>query len=177
VDGSGPGLTGFGTPCTQGTNTDVCNILAADPFGSPGYTFTPPPPGSYTTADGRFTACDNGGNTHCNVAVEYAVNLSSNYMQGYTTTTTQSQTFKYTYSATYSVEDKFTGTSFLDGLGADLKDSNTLTWTNQFSQSTNNSNGQMASFKVVGPAAGYTGPSQFVVYQDNLYGTFMFNAQ
>ncbi len=30
----------------------------------------------------------------------------------------------------------------------------------------------------IGPDPGYSGPMQFVVYhQDNLYGTFMFNAQ
>lgn len=171
-DGSGPGLTGDPTvPCTTNPNTDFCNILAADPFTSPNYTFMRPPIGSDTTTDGLFTDCHTSG---CNVAIQYSPNITNTYMQGYSTTITQDQMAKYKYEVTYSVEDKFKGTGWLAGFTVDLTDKNVFTWSHEFDQSTNSSRGQQSSFTIVGPAAGYTGPCQFDVFQDNRYGTFMF---
>jgi hypothetical protein len=156
VDGSGPGLT----------TTDLQNILDADPFSNPNYTvaFGQNP---FTTSDGRFTVTDNP-------VVDYEPNVTQGYSDGYTITTTQSQTATYTYELAYSVEEKFMINLFFQSFSSDLKNSNTLTWTNKFSQATNNSQGQLASLSITGPAPGYTGPPEFVVYQDNVYGTFMF---
>lgn len=161
VDGSGPGLT----------NTDLANILAADPFSNPNYALTFPS-GSNTTTDGRFTACSNSS---CSTTIDFETGQTNGYSQGYSTTTTQSQGSKFTYQQTYSIERQWQGTVFAQHLTLDLKNSTQLTWTSQFTQSTNNSHGQTASFSIVGPPAGYTGPAEFVVYQDNLYGTFMFH--
>lgn len=178
TDGSGPGLTGFGTPCNPAPNpiTDVCTILAADQFGSSSFTFTPPTPPNLSTPDGRFTACD-ATHSNCNTVIQYSPGNGNTYSQGYTTTTTQSQGYKNTYSTAYSVENKFQGTSWLSGFNVDLKTTNTLTWVNGFSTSTNTSNGQTSTLTIVAPPPGYTGPSEFVLYQDNLYGTFMLNPQ
>jgi len=154
----------------QQQGTDLYAICQVDPFANPGYTLTFPS-GSYTTTDGRFTACHDSG---CSTVIDYEPNLSTTYSQGYSTTVTQSQGTKYTHQVGYSVEDQFKTSGWLGSLSADLKNSTTFTWTHQFSQTTNSSLGQTASFNIVGPPQGYTGPTTFVVYQDNLYGTFMF---
>ena len=176
VDGSSPALTptlANSSPpydfCQQ-TGTDLYNVCQADPFSNSNYVTQnfPPPLGSYTTTDGRFTACHSTG---CNTTIDYEPNLTFMYAQGYSTTLTQSQGYKDTYQLGYSTETKG---GFLTSFQLDLKNSVTFTWVDQFSQGTNNSTGQSASFKIVGPAEGYSGPTQFVVYQDNLYGTFVF---
>lgn len=176
VDGSSPALTptlqNSSPPydfCQQ-TGTDFYNICQADPFSDPNYTFTPPPGGSDTTSDGRFTACWNGA---CTSAIDFQPGQGYNHGQGYSTTETQSQTAKTTYSQTFAVEDQFKG-SWLASLTVDMKNQNTLTWTHTFESTTNESRGQTASFNIVGPPEGYTGLTSVVPYQDNLYGTFMF---
>ena len=163
VDGSGPGLT----------TADLANILAADPFSSPGYTLTLAA-GSNTTADGRFTACSN---PQCSTTIDFEPDITTSYSQGYSVTASTSQTVNYAYSQTFSLQSQFQGTDFGNNFNADLKTAGTLTSGYQFNQFTNNSQGQTASFTIVGPSPGYAGPLQFVVYQDNLYGTFMFSPQ
>jgi hypothetical protein len=184
TDGSGPALTptlaNSAPPynfCAQ-KGTDLYAICQADPFSNASYGTGefPPPAGSNTTADGRFTACSN---SECNVAILYEPNLTKGYTQGYSTTQTQSEGYKNTYSTSFSIESEF-GLSggkcenYCASFSIDTNDTTTYTWIDQFSQSTNNSSSQTSSFSIVGPAEGYTGPTQFVVYQDNLYGTFLF---
>jgi hypothetical protein len=169
-DGSGPGLTGNGAACISGSRSDICNILAADPFSNPSYapTFNPP---SLTTIDGRYTACHS--NTNCTQTVSATPGGFTQYSQGYSTTTTQSETFKYTYTQTFAVEAQFKGTGWANGFNASLAVSNEMSWTHGFSQSTNNSQSQTSSFTIK-PSSGYTGPEGFDVYQDNVFGTFIF---
>ena len=158
-------------PAGQGpalSTADLATLLASDPFSNSSYTLSFPA-GSLTTTDGRFTATPNP-------TVDYEPNVTSGYSDVYTVTQTQSQTAKYSYQIMFGTEAQFKGTTFLDTFSADLKESSTLTWTNQFSQATNNSQSQSATLSVTGPAegSGYTGPSRFTVYQDNVYGTFLF---
>lgn len=170
LDGSGPGLTGNGAACVPNSNSDICNILGADPFSNPNYsiTFTPP---SLTTNDGRCTACHD--NPNCTQTISATAGGFTQYTQGYSLTATHSETSKYTVSQTFAVHDKFMGTGFLNGLSATLASSNTLTWSHSFNQSTNNSQGQTASFTIK-PSSGYNGPEGFGIYQDNAFGTFIF---
>ncbi|MHB8753543.1 MAG: hypothetical protein ACYC92_01095 [Candidatus Acidiferrales bacterium] len=159
VDGSGPGLT----------STDLANIAKADPFYT-SYTLSFPS-GSNTTTDGRFTCI---GGVACQATVDFEPNVTNSYSQTYTTTASYSQTSKFTFQQTFSIERQFQGTIFDNHITSDLKNSTQLTWSSQFNQSTNNSNGQTSSFSI-GPAPqGYNGPAEFRVFQDNLYGTFMF---
>jgi trimeric autotransporter adhesin len=159
VDGTGPGLT----------SADLTNIEHADPFYT---TYTLKfASGSNTTTDGRFTACSNSG---CSTTIDYEQGVNQTYSQGYSTTTTLSETATNIYSTTFSLESQFQGGTAAASFTEDLGNSTTLTWTTVFSQSTNSSDGQTAAFSIVGPGSGYTGPPEFVVYQDNLYGTFMF---
>jgi len=167
VDGSGPGLTGNGAACVPGSGSDICNILEADPLSDPNYSFTFPS-GSVTTSDGLFTACTNSG---CASTIAISPGSYYNHGQGTSATATQSQGGKYTYSQTFSVQDQFK--TWLGGFSKNLQTSTTLTWVNQFNQSTNNSQGQMAQFTIQGPSC-WTGPANYDVYQDNLYGTFVF---
>jgi hypothetical protein len=184
TDGSSPALTptlANSSPpynfCQQ-TGTDLYYVCQADPFSNSSYGSQefPPPAGSYTTNDGRFTACNN---SNCNATIEYEPDVNKNYTQGYSTTVTGSEGGKYTYSQSFSIEsvNGYSGSgcsNFCSSFEIDVKDSATYTWIDQFSYTTNNSQGQTASFAIVGPPEGYTGTTQFVVYQDNLYGTFMF---
>jgi hypothetical protein len=178
TDGSGPALTptlANSSPpynfCQQ-TGTDLYNICQVDPFANSTYGQEefPPPSGSNTTADGRFTACSNSG---CSTTIDYEPSKCPiSYSQGYSTTATASQGDKDTYSQSLSIESQLGG--FLGLFLATQTTTNTFTSTAQFSQSTNTTSGQTASFSICGPAEGYTGPLSFTTYQDNLYGTFMF---
>lgn len=157
VDGSTPGLT----------TADLTNILHADPFYT---TYTPTlASGSFTTTDGRFTECDTSG---CTETIDFEPNLSDTYSQGYTSTTTN--THNYSHTETFSVEQQFTSSIFWKTFTLSLQTSDEMTWTYSSSHAVSNSQGQTASFSIVGPSPGYTGPLQFVAFQDNYYGTFMF---
>jgi hypothetical protein len=157
VDGSGPGLT----------STDLTNILHSDPFY---ITYTPTlAPGSDTTTDGRFTECNTSG---CTETIDFEPNLSDVYSQGYTTTTTN--THNYSHTETFSVEQQFSSSVFWKTFTLSLQTTDEMTWVYSSSYSVNTSDGQTASFSIVGPAPGYTGPLQFVAFQDNYFGTFMF---
>jgi hypothetical protein len=165
--GEGPGLTA----------QDFMKILAADPFSNPTYTVSVPA-GSLTTSDGRFTVTGNqnvsyvppppGGNP-----------ITQNYIEGYVTTTTQGQGSKQSLQVAWSLDQSLSvgfGKHFIASLTADTQYSRTQTWTYQWSTTRTNTTSQSASLSVTGPAASdnYTGPTEFVVFQDNIYGTFMF---
>jgi len=157
VDGSAPGLT----------STDLTKILHADPFYT---TYTPTlAAGSDTTTDGRFTECNTSG---CTQVIDFEPNLSDNYSQGYTTTTTN--TDNYSHTETFSVEQQFSSSIFWKTFSLSLQTTNEMTWVYSSSHSVSNSQGQTAAFTIVGPSPGYTGPLQFVAFQDNYFGTFMF---
>jgi|GEM_PF-5141240 hypothetical protein len=49
----------------------------------------------------------------------------------------------------------------------------TQTWTNKWSELTTSMTGQTALLVVSEPCSGYSGPSQFAVYKDNIYGSYM----
>jgi hypothetical protein len=50
-----------------------------------------------------------------------------------------------------------------------------LTWTNSSSSSEQSESIQSASVAIGGPAFGYSGPTNILVYWDTVYGTFMFS--
>jgi hypothetical protein len=167
VDGSGPALTGPAT--VQGT--DLYAVLHSDPYSNPTYALVFSQ-GSITTTDGRFTACSSSG---CTASINYYPGFFQTYSQGYTTTVAQGQTAKNIYQMTYATDTQYSAGFWHVAFTQNLKNSTVITSTNQFDQGTNSSNSQTASFNIQGPAAGYSGPTAFVVFQDNLYGTFMFH--
>jgi hypothetical protein len=94
------------------------------------------------------------------------------YTVNYSSTKTQGQGASDTHSVSFSVGG---GGAFLGILDTTLKNQNTLTWTNKWSETTTKMVGQTAAINIAepSPSNGYDGPSQFEVYQDNVYGTFM----
>jgi len=165
-------------------STDYAAIAAADPFSNANYTVTipPTPAGNLTSSDGRYTLTGNqvidyvqpspGGQPYTEQLYE-----SQSLVQ------TQGQGAKTTNMIEYSWENKFTGSFFSDSFSLDVKNSDSLTWTDQWSHTNNQANTQSATGSVTGPACHvngsvcspvYTGPTEFEVYMDNIYGTYMF---
>jgi hypothetical protein len=163
----GPGLTA----------QDFAAILATDPFSDPTYMVSVPV-GSRTSSDGRFTVTGNqnvsyvppppGGNP-----------TTQSYTESYESTDTAGQGSKHTLQVAWSLDQSISasfGPHFIASLTAETQYSRTQTWTHEWSTTRTNTSSQSASLSVTGPAAtdNYTGPTEFVVYQDNIFGTFMF---
>jgi hypothetical protein len=165
--GEGPGLTA----------QDFAAILATDPFSDPTYTVSVLA-GSRTSSDGRFTITGNqnvayvppppGGNP-----------LNQTYTENYETTDTTGQGSKHSLQVAWSLDQSISasfGPHFIASLTAETQYSRTQTWTHEWSATRTNTTGNSASLSITGPATSdnYTGPTEFVVYQDNIFGTFMF---
>lgn len=148
--GSGQGLT----------TADLQTILARDPFAN----------GSTTIDPTRFTLT--GQNFNYLPPPSGGQPDKSTLTLSYIATTTQGQTVTDSYSVGVTTDVSET---FLSFLTSDMKTSDTLTWTSTFTLQTTQASGQTATFNLTGPPSGYTGPTDLVVYQDNIYGTFMFN--
>jgi hypothetical protein len=138
-----------------------------------GFSYTIPPD-TQTTSDGRFVLTGNQ-------EVQYAPPpsgvgpITETYSIALSTTTTQGQAGKDTRQVGFAVDINVNG-GFLVDFTSDQKISNTLTWVNQWSTLSTLDVGQTAALSVTGPAYSnnYTGPVEFDVYQDTVYGTFMF---
>jgi hypothetical protein len=167
ADGSGPGLT----------NADLLSIAGADPWAAnSSYGISPvvEPDGSICSSDGRFCLADSvdipyappspGGQPGTNKG-------SAQYARTTTNGTSGVDTRQVGFSIDFNAKN-----GFIIDLSLDIKTSDTLTWTNKWSSQTSLKAGQSASWSVTGPSAGtnYQGPTLFTVYQDNIYGTFMF---
>lgn len=163
TDGTGPGLT----------STDLANILAADPFSNPSYTINMLP-GSTCTVDGRFC-------TTTNENLQYSPPPAGDQpiVNGYTwtkqSTVTQGQGASVTFSESFSTDLNISG-GFFGGFTADIKSTTTFTLMDKFNAMSTNQVGQSITASVTGPATtdNYTGPVEFDIFQDNVYGTFMF---
>lgn len=160
--GSGQGLT----------NADLLNIAARDPFSNPSYTVTVPA-GSTCTTDNRFCTTTNQDIAYQPPAPG-GQPITQKYSSQYQTTTTQGQSATDTYEVSFSAEAH---SGFLMFFTIDIKNSQTFTWTNKWSATRTNTTAQTASLSITGPATtdNYTGPTAFNVFQDNVYGTFMFS--
>lgn len=171
--GQGPGLT----------STDIAGILAADPFTSPSYTLPSLLPS--TTADGRFTQEAYPPNP-----VEYAQagpgnggGLTTGYNAVYVNTKSVAQGTTTTFKQAVGTELNFSGGTWFNTWTLDIKTTDTLTWTNTWLNTLTTTNTLTDALSVTGPGCpqtsppcvpAYAGPGQFVAFQDNQYGTFMF---
>ena len=154
TDGTGPAIT----------NQDLLNIAAADPFSNPNYVVTIGSDGK-TTTDKRFTQTTNG-------ELFYLQGFDNTYNWVYTTTDTEGQGGKATYSEGFAIEVK-NSAGFIGGLSYDWKESTTFTWVDQWNVLMTQMMTQMNSVSIHGWTPPYTGPDEFNIYQDNVYGTFM----
>jgi hypothetical protein len=148
------------------TNQDLLNIAALDPFSNPNYVLTIGPDGM-TTTDGRFTQTEN------DQEIYYLQGDTSSYNWSSTATQTAGQGGSALYSDGFSMEEKWNSDAFIAAISYDLKQSTTFTWKDQWNNTITNATGQSAIVQI-GPApASYTGPNEFNVFEDNIYGTFM----
>lgn len=174
TDGSGPGLTA----------ADLASILAADPFSNPSYTINIPT-GSTCTADGRFCLAGNQSFQY-EPPPPGGQPITQTFAVSHQTTATQGQGAIDTRMVGYSTDVAFSqnagdppmrGTpTFRDNFAAELINGNSLTWKNQWNSQSTQQVGQTATLSITGPAVSdnYTGPVEFNIYQDNVYGSFMF---
>ncbi len=182
--GEGPALT----------SADLAQIASSDPFSVSTYGKSiigyAPPAG--TTSDDRFTlsACSSQSSFDYLQAAPSASAAVYTCTLTYTNLTTQAEDLSSSYQQTFSTDVSFSGTGFLVNFSADLKTSNTLTWTTDSQSSITASTTSTSSFSDQGPPCGNTTqgvgpcvpvydsagnqPTQFEVYQDNEFGTFMF---
>lgn len=175
-------------------SADLAQIAANDPFSVSTYGVneigsTPPSP---STPDNRFTltAC-NGSNSfsYLQAAPSTTPNIFTCSLT-YTNLSTLAQAISRSYSQTFSVDASFSGLGFFSDFSAELKTSNTLTWTTDAQKSITTSTTSTGNLSVQGPPcnnvmpgvgpcvpvydANGNEPTQFMVYQDNMFGTFMF---
>lgn len=183
-------------PTGQGpalTSADLAQIASADPFSVSTYgaNYLGYEPPSTETADHRFTPSGCSASSSFNY-----IQASPSQAPGigtctltYANTSTQAQDVTNSNSVTFSV-DASVSASFIASLSVDFKQSNTITWTTEAQTSSTNSATNTASLSVqpppcnnavagIGPCipvydSDGSQPTQFEIYQDNLYGTFMF---
>jgi hypothetical protein len=171
--GEGPGLTA----------ADIATILQADPFTDSSYVLPSPLPS--TSADRRFTqipfppnpinyeqaGLGNGGGT---TATYSLVNTNSSSVAN-----GSSHSFK----QSFAFDERFSGGIWFAHFTLDLKQSNTTTWTHTFQNTLTTTTTLTNALSITGPGCPqttppcvplYVGPGEFIAYQDNLYGTFMF---
>jgi len=138
------------------TASDYTQILAANPFAQGGTSIDPnrflpttqsfPYEPPYTASDPVFTA---------SIVAQNSVNVSSNHA------------VQHQYSVSASVSAGIA--SFLS-----LKAAGSMEWTNTNEHGTSSTSSQSAMATVGGPAFGYAGPTDVIVYWDTLYSSFMF---
>jgi hypothetical protein len=156
-------------------------ISAADPFTDATFnpTFTEYTDGTCSNASGSVSA-----GRFCltqNNQIQYAgpqqggQSGSTIYKTSYTVTASEAKKTVDTHQIQFSV-DANASAGFLGLWSVDIKDTNTLTWQNTWSKETSNTNSNSASVTIVPPGFSddYNGPTEFAVYQDSIYGTFMF---
>lgn len=171
------------------TAEDFANILRADPFADPGYTValssTAVPA---TTVDGRFTISGaTGGGAQSFTYRQPAPGgtpLTQSLTSTYTNISTLGRSSSYQTQVGYGIDASMSASFFGVTFGSDVKFSHTLTHTHQSSSSISSTTSQMDTASITGPPCGsgtppcvpvYTGPAEFNIYQDNVFGTFMFN--
>jgi hypothetical protein len=171
TDGSSPAIN----------DTDLAAICAADPFSNPNYVISIPQ-GGVTTTDGRFIKTSNQQLLYQpGTALAGAGQFTYNWK--YDTTHSRGTGAKYTYQHGFAIDVDNTA-GWIAWLEIELKASTTFTWTDQSSNVTTQEASEQNVVSITGPkycAPGtvgctpYEGPEQFVIYQDNIYGTFMMN--
>jgi hypothetical protein len=147
------------------TSIDFSDIAAHDPYsnGNP----SPDPTRYQGPVNGSTISYVGPGCPTCQPSAWY---WNSNFQ----VTNSQGQQANKTSSLSFGITEKFS--IFGDMLSASLQNSSTFTWTNKWSSTQSSKVTKAATVNIVGPAygSGYNGPTQFNMYQDNIYGTYMF---
>lgn len=106
------------------------------------------------------------------------------YTEATTNTTVATQQAGYSFKQTFGIDVKFkVGANygfFFSNLTVDTKYIQTLTWTHTYQTALTQTTMNTSTVTIACPACSgttcstYAGPPEFLLYQDNLYGTFMF---
>lgn len=173
------------------SQADFNQILAVDPFaqipGQPTNSYSLGYPAPSTSNGGRYTqSSSSGGDVE---TFDYPQGApggdpdTETHQAGYSQMTTQGLGVQTTNMVSSGVDVSFQGSGFLSSLSADLNNVYTLTTSNTANTSLSNTSGTTATAYIVGPPCQsttspcvpqYSGPGEFDIYQDNVYGTFMF---
>jgi hypothetical protein len=102
-----------------------------------------------------------------NQALTQNYSLQSTTMHAMSNVTTDIYSVANTVSATFGFTGKFS---------VSLKNANTFTWTNKYTDTKTNSSTVTQALSIKNPVVldKYSGPTQMQVWQDSIYGTFMF---
>lgn len=180
--GQGPGLT----------QTDLNNILAADPWGQCN-------PNSPIGASACPTFSVNSSGVFVLLPPQFSLSNLENipYREGAPQSTfmistansnTQGQESQTSFSQTFGVENAFTGTGFLAGFGANVSTSRTVTSKYEVNNQTTVSNTFAGQANITGPACNgnpcnppyppnpalYGTGTEFDIFLDHFFGTFVF---
>ena len=174
------------------TATDYASILTADPFTNPNYSVVlGSGSGSPTTTDGRFTqAMNTNGTAESMYYLQEYPQWKTSYSETYANTTTQANSATSSRKVSWSITEQFKGSLWLVSATSKMTESGSITTTNQKQTSVTNTNTQATIVTIEGPTCNnnssgppcspsYSGvapaqPALFDVYQDNIYGSFMF---
>jgi hypothetical protein len=144
------------------TATDFGQILRANPFanGSPNVDaqtrFY-----AYATVPYTKPSCDSSGHP---ITQPITKSYTLNYSTAESRARSASSSYDVTFTASAAIQP------FLK-----VQASQSFTWTNRSGTSVTSSSGQTARLSVTGPSdCSYQGDESIAVYQDNVYGTFMF---
>ena len=164
------------------TAADYANILAADPFTNAGYSFAVNNSASpVTTTDGRFSLASNAQGAA--PQIDYVPGLTQTYSLATSNSSTTGSGSSNSLGTTFSIDLSETSSTSFATFTSELKISNQLTWTHTQNASVMKSTMYTNALSISGPCTtpagctpAYAGPSVFDVYQDNIWGTFYFDA-
>lgn len=161
------------------TAADYADIISADPYTNASYSVAP---SVSTSPDQRFTlvgVTPAAGGAQQTSFIYAPGSLSETFTNTYVNSTNTAKGTSSTHSQSYGLGLDVGAGDKSSFYNASLKASFTQTWTSMQSSNIANSNAatQIASFTLGAPctSCAYTGPTLFEVYEDNVYGTFMFN--
>jgi hypothetical protein len=180
ASGVGPGIT----------PADYPTMLSADPFAkNPAYLVTLASGVSpATTTDGRFTQAEENESSpetffYRQAGLDSTVGENEMYADQYSDSTTLGKGASSTFTEAFGLEEKIGGDFFGLGVQYDFKQNWSYTWINTWQNTVTNTTTQVDTLSITSPPCPatvspcipqYTEPHEFAVYQDNLYGTFMF---
>lgn len=112
-----------------------------------------------------------------------SVGEKEEYSEQYSNTNSVGQGTSKSFTQGFGLEEKFGGSFFWQSVQYDMKQNWSYTWASSYQKTVTNTNTQTGTVVITGPPCpalflpcipAYTEPHQFALYQDNLYGSFMF---
>lgn len=151
-------------------STDFAEILEADPFAV-NSGFDPD-----TDTSGRYVPVSNSDGYSNSFVYEPTAPGGQPACDAYTATYLNSQSVTKGGSDSHTVSYSIDASASFDG-GADKGEvtfGQSFTYTNSWSTTLQNQSSNTASFKICQPPSTYSGPTYMQIWEDSVYGTYMF---